>query len=122
MSQQVSVESCTDLTNMLGDGFVHYTAEPHKLVPSDTADLFLARRESVQENPIVAPPRPPRHSKSMGHLPKLLDNEKPVKRRRSASTCKSTHSLFECSEGCFSNDDITPSAQFVTITTGPMVL
>ena len=73
------------------------------------------------------PPRPPRHSKSLGHIPKLLDGEKTpskTRRRRSASSCKSTNSLFECSEGCFSVGEEAGAGpgQLVTITTGPMVL
>lgn len=114
-------DSCTDLT-----GNFDFTEQQHlrtnfpPYVPNDDQVFFVERRESKPEI-TIPPPRPPRHSKSLGHLPKFLDQEKGNKRRRSTSTCKSTHSLFECSQGCF-NEDMNPSSQLVTITTGPMVI
>ena len=73
--------------------------------------------------PLPPPPRPPRSSKSLGHIPKSLESETQRKRRRTApSASKSTHSLFECSEGCFDLDVKKSYPQLVTITTGPMVI
>ena len=75
----------------------------------------------LQQRGTKPPPRPPRYSKSLGHIPKVVDQDQHPKRRRSVATCKSTHSLFECSEGCFDVEGNKPRGQLVTITTGPVV-
>ena len=120
---QLSIsDSCTDLTGIYPDQQPHL---PPLMLPSTFCPIpaVVERRESKPELIEVPPPRPPRHSKSLGHIPKLLEQDKSLKRRRSTSTCKSTHSLFECSQGCFNvEDNLNPSGQLVTITTGPMVL
>ena len=73
--------------------------------------------------PMPPPPRPPRSSKSVGHIPRTVEQEGQRKRRRTGpSGSKSTHSLFECSEGCFDMDRKKSFPQLVTITTGPMVI
>ena len=121
-----SAESCTDLTaittNNTQQSFAQKVIEPQRFLPSQFPTAVSCRRESKPELLKAPPPRPPRHSKSLGHIPKTLDQEKTPKRRRSASTCKSTHSLFECSESCFTVENVSKSGQFVTITTGPIVL
>lgn len=99
---------------------------------TDLRDLRTTRRDTTQfretnfsattSTPGTPPPRPPRYSKSLGHINKLADQHQ--KRRRSVARCKSSHSLFECSEGCFDMEDIEANKSFgqlVTITTGPIL-
>ena len=74
---------------------------------------------ATTSTPSTPPPRPPRYSKSLGNINKLVDQHQ--KRRISVATCKSTHSLFECSEGCFDIEENKSFGQFVTITTGPIL-
>ena len=76
---------------------------------------------SSQQRGPSPPPRPPRYSKSLGHIPKTVDQDQRLKRRRSVATCKSSHSLFECSEGCFNVEASNQTGQYVTITTGPIL-
>ena len=82
---------------------------------------FRETNFSATTTTTTPPPRPPRYSKSLGNINKLGDQHQ--KRRRSVATCKSTHSLFECSEGCFDIDIEANKSfgQFVTITTGPIL-
>ena len=130
-----SADSCTDLTSNIREAVT--PVKTLMMAGTQTEDRIPApvsgRRESKPEvlevtGPgLCPPPRPPRHSKSLGHLPKLLEERTQgpggrPRRRRSASSCKSTASLFECSEGCFSAGDKGTGGQLVTITTGPMVL
>ena len=130
-----SADSCTDLTLNIRE--VVSPVKPLMTAQTQTEERMPAplsgRRESkpevleVSSPSLCPPPRPPRHSKSLGHIPKLLEErtQEPgvrARRRRSASVCKSTHSLFECSEGCFSAGEGGAGGQLVTITTGPMVL
>ena len=101
-----------------------YHNEP---VAGSVPHIFQERRPSevaltFPSEPRPPPPRPPRSSKSLGHIPRTVEQETRRKRRITApSVCKSTHSLFECSEGCFDMDSTNSHGQLVTVTTGPVV-
>ena len=99
--------SCTDLRTNINTSLV-------------TTQFRETNFSATTSSPSSPPPRPPRYSKSLGNINKLVDQHQ--KRRRSVATCKSTHSLFECSEGCFDMEANSASVgQFVTITTGPIL-
>ena len=145
-SQLSSMESFIDLTGQaeafnLVEEFDYEETKPAKdknkpksntyqddPVVGSVPNIHQRRRSSgvaltFPSEPRPPPPRPPRSSKSLGHIPRTVEQETQRKRRRTApSTSKSTHSLFECSEGCFDMESKKSQAQFVTITTGPMVI
>ena len=98
-------ESCTDLTLA--------RLQPQVFRPRQHP--APAPRRVSQPRTAPPPPRPPRASRSVGHLPSA---------GAGCHASSSAHSLFSCSEGCFTADPGAGAGagQLVTITTGPMVL
>ena len=117
--QSKNIESAKNVTNH-NHG---YKKDPLQDSSFSPQRRFSGIALTFPSEPLPAPPRPPRPSKSLGHIPKSLESETQRKRRRTApSASKSSHSLFECSEGCFDIDKKKSQPQLVTITTGPMVI
>jgi len=64
----------------------------------------------------------PLSAKSMGQLPARTESQR-RRRQTEPSHSKSSHSVFDCEEGCFEMDqELDRSQQTVTITTGPLII
>jgi len=85
------------------------------------------RRSSIPARILINPTSfpPPQNAKSLGHLNTCPDQCQESQRRRrktAPASSKSSHSVFDCDEGCFDVEDIHKSQQMVFITTGPMII
>jgi len=64
----------------------------------------------------------PLSAKSMGQLPARTESQR-RRRQTEPSHSKSSHSVFDCDEGCFEMDEkLDAGQQTVTITTGPLII
>jgi len=85
------------------------------------------RRSSIPARILINPTSfpPPQNTKSLGHLNNCSEHGQGSQRRRrktAPATSKSSHSVFDCDEGCFEVDHVHESHQMVFIATGPMVI
>merc|ERR1711953_706631 len=137
-------ESSSDCTSLYSHEEVNLVDNPFNprqsdvLQPRETTLLsactsvpHLDRRRSSIPARILINPTSHRSSipaKSLNQLnicqTGTLESRKSKRRRRETTPAKitSSHSVFDCEQGCFDVEEITKSQQFVFITTGPMVI
>ena len=85
------------------------------------------RRSSIPARILINPTSfpPPQNAKSLGYLNSCSGQCQGSQRRRrktAPASSKSSHSVFDCDEGCFDVEDVHKSHQMVFITTGPMII
>ena len=126
MASLYSHEDVTVIDNPFNPG--DFAPIPSQLEPIYTSvPQLYKRRSSIPARILINPTSfpPPHSAKSLGHLNSCNDQCQASQRRRrktAPASSKSSHSVFDCDEGCFDVEDVHKSQQMVFISTGPMVI
>jgi len=114
------------------DDLLRHESTDTGLTSSTSVSQLYRRRLSIPARILINPTSYPaksltnltmiHHDISPHHRCKAKGRSKRRRRRTAPAKSKSTHSVFDCEQGCFDVEDISKSQQFVFITTGPMII
>ena len=110
------------------DHISHHGTIPCQPEPAiGSVPQLYKRRSSIPARILINPTSfpPPQNAKSLGYLNSCsghCQGSQRTRRKTAPASSKSSHSVFDCDEGCFDVEDVHKSQQIVFITTGPMVI